>query len=35
MTEDKGNLVRLYDIDEEFIIDLKYATENNFTGKSI
>ena len=35
MTEDKGNLVRLYDIDEEFIIDLKYATENNFTGKRI
>ena len=33
--EDKGNLIRLLDIDEDFIIDLKYATEDNFTGKKI
>ncbi len=27
-----GNLVRLLDLDKEFIIDLVYATPNNFTG---
>ena len=27
-----GNLVRLLDMDDEFIIDLVYSTPNNFTG---
>ena len=27
-----GNLVRLLDMDEDFIIDLVYSTPNNFTG---
>ena len=31
----QGNLVRLLDIDDEFIIDLIYATPNNFTGKVV
>ncbi len=30
-----GNLVRLLDMDSEFIIDLKYASKNNFTGQQI
>ena len=30
-----GELVRLLDIDEEFIIELRYATENNFTKEKI
>lgn len=30
-----GNLVRLLDLDDDFIIDLKYATSDNFTGKKI
>ena len=30
-----GNLVKLLDLDPEFIIDLPYATENNFTGKVV
>ncbi len=34
-TQDKGNLIRLLDVDADFIIDLKYATEDNFTGKKI
>ena len=29
--EKKGNLVKLLDIDEDFIIDLRYATAENFT----
>lgn len=33
--EKKGNLIRLLDRDSDFIIDLKYATENNFTGVKI
>ena len=33
--QNKGNLVRLLDLDEDFIIDLKYATEDNFTGQKI
>ena len=33
--EDKGNLIRLLDIDDDFIIDLKYATADNFTGEQI
>lgn len=35
MLEKKGNLVRLLDVDEEFIIDLRYATADNFTGVQI
>jgi len=31
----KGNLVRLLDLDQEFIIDLKYATEDNFTKSKV
>lgn len=31
----KGNLVRLLDIDKDFIIDLKYATTDNFTGQKV
>ncbi len=33
--EDKGNLIKLIEYDPEFIIDLKYATSNNFTGQRI
>ena len=33
--QDKGNLVRLLDMDDDFIIDLKYATEDNFTGQQV
>lgn len=32
---DRGNLVRLLDIDQDFIIDLKYASDDNFTGQKI
>lgn len=32
---EKGNLVRLLDLDDDFIIDLKYATADNFTGQKI
>ena len=35
MTQDKGNLVRLFDMDNDFILDLKYATKDNFTGEQI
>lgn len=31
----KKDLVRLLDMDKEFIIDLRYATENNFTGQRV
>ena len=31
----KGNLVRLLDIDKDFIIDLKYAGPDNFTGQKV
>lgn len=33
--ERKGNLIRLLDLDKDFIIDLKYATADNFTGVKI
>ena len=33
--EKKGNLVRLLDIDPDFIIDLRYATADNFTGQQV
>jgi len=33
--EQKGNLIRLFDMDEDFIVDLKYATEDNFTGQKV
>jgi len=33
--EKKGNLVRLLNIDEDFIIDLRYARSDNFTGEKI
>jgi D-alanyl-D-alanine dipeptidase len=32
---EKGDLIRLLDLDKEFIIDLKYATKNNFTKQKI
>lgn len=32
---DKGNLVKLVEVDNDFIICLKYATTDNFTGKKI
>ena len=35
MTEDRGNLVRLFDSDDDFILDLRYATKDNFTGEQI
>lgn len=31
--DDRDYLVRLLDLDSDFIIDLRYATENNFTNK--
>lgn len=31
----KGDLVRLLNLDTDFIIDLKYATKNNFTKQKI
>lgn len=33
--DNKGNLIRLIEFDPEFIIDLRYATPNNFTGQRI
>lgn len=33
--ERKGNLVKLTELSTEFIIDLKYATEDNFTGVKV
>ena len=30
-----GNLIRLLDLDDDFIIDLKYATSDNFTHEVI
>lgn len=35
ITPRKEDLVRLLDIDEEFIIDLRYATKNNFTNQRV
>ena len=34
-TCDSGNLVKLTDVDEDFIIELRYAKEDNFTGKRV
>ena len=33
--ERKGNLIRLTDLSSDFIIDLKYATPDNFTGVQV
>lgn len=35
VTWDPGELVELKDLDDSFMIDLRYATEDNFTGKKI
>lgn len=35
ISKDKGNLVKLTDIDDDFIIYLRYATNDNFTGEKI
>ena len=35
MNREQGNLVKLFDYDTDFIIDLRYATEDNFTGKRV
>ncbi|HKK95337.1 MAG TPA: M15 family metallopeptidase [Anaerovoracaceae bacterium] len=32
---DQGNLIKLFDVDDDFIVDLKYAKANNFTGHII
>lgn len=32
---EQGQLIRLMDIDSDFILDLRYATERNFTGRRI
>ena len=31
----QGDLIKLLDLDQDFIIDLKYATTDNFTGEKI
>jgi len=33
--ERKGNLIKLTDLSSDFIIDLKYATPDNFTGVQV
>ncbi len=33
--KEKGDLIRLLDLDPDFIIELKYATPDNFTGQTI
>lgn len=36
MTEDRGNLVRLFDIDDDFTLDLPDTlSKDNFTGEQI
>lgn len=35
MNREKGNLVRLFDLDEDFIVDLRYAGPDNFTGQQV
>lgn len=35
LVNDRGNLVRLLDLDPDFIVDLKYAASDNFTGQKI
>lgn len=32
---DQNNLIKLVDLDDDFIIDLRYATPDNFTGHQI
>lgn len=32
---EQGNLIKLLDVDQDFIIDLRYATEDNFTGQKV
>lgn len=32
---EQGDLVKLLDLDDEFIIELRYATDNNFTGQKV
>lgn len=32
---EQGDLIRLLDLDSDFIIDLKYATKNNFTKQKV
>lgn len=32
---DQGNLIKLLELDNDFIIDLKYATDDNFTGNKV
>lgn len=33
--DEKGNLVKLLELDDDFIVDLKYASADNFTGQKI
>ncbi|MCQ2547407.1 MAG: M15 family metallopeptidase [Clostridia bacterium] len=35
ISKEQGDLVRLLDLDSDFIIDLKYAGTDNFTGQKI
>ncbi|MEF9921513.1 MAG: M15 family metallopeptidase, partial [Anaerovoracaceae bacterium] len=35
MNNEQGNLVKLVDYDTDFIIDLRYSTPSNFTGKKV
>ena len=35
LMERKGNLIKLTDLSSDFIIDLKYATPDNFTGVQV
>lgn len=35
MSNEKGNLIKLTDIDNEFLINLKYAESDNFTGQVV
>lgn len=35
MIEKKGNLVRITDLSSDFIIELRYASEDNFTGVKV
>lgn len=35
MQTDRGGLIRLSDHDGDFIVDLRYATDDNFTGQRI
>ena len=33
--ERKGNLIKLTDLSSDFIIELRYATPDNFTGMQV